>query len=229
VTLHWDSVVEGVTAGIAASVLLGIFALSRDTIRNVVLRLRLMRAFRFLSCGSRLEGITLGIRNHIGRTFTIRQIVMITDKSDYRFNPTGEVATSFKKQHPRPSRKQLRLLKRGKIKSIPMGTEIQFRSWRSAPTLEGFVVAQPYTSHTFLLPAQLIADFDAVITGFCITLDYESWTHAIKIMQVRTSGSLDQVRKTVEQFKKQIKDGSLDSARAKFRQPPIQGGASDAT
>lgn len=220
-TLNWNSVVEGITAGVAASVLLSVFVLSRDAARNLILRVRLNRAFRLLSCGSGLDGITVGVQNHIGRPFTVRQVVMITDKGDYRFNPTGEVTSSFKNQYPKPTRKQLRMLKRGEISSIPIGTEIQFRSWRSGPTLEGFIVVQPFTSHQFILPAQLIADFDGAISGFRITVEYESWTHAVHIIQVHTRGSLDQVRKTVEHYRNEIVTGSLNAARAAFRRPPI--------
>ena len=220
-TVNWNAIVEGIAAGVAASVLLTVFALARDFFRNLFLRIRISRSFRFLSCGSGLDGLTVGVSNHIGRAFTIRQIVMITDRGDYRFNPTGEVTSSFKHQYPKPTRKQLRMLKRGKIASIPIGTEIQFRSWRSAPTSEGFTVVQPFTSHQFVLPAQLLVDFAGIIAGFRITVEYESWTHAIKIMQVHTRDSIEQVRKTVEHFRNEIVSGSLDSARAAFRRPPI--------
>jgi hypothetical protein len=172
--IDWNSIVEGVTAGVVASVLLGIFALSRDSFRNAALRLRLIRTFRRMSCGTYLDGITVGIDNHTGRAFTVREVIMVTDKGNYRFNPTGDVSSSFKNQDPKPTRKQIRMLKRG-----------------------------------------------AAISGFRIVVEYEGWTHRIKIIQVRESRSRDQVQKTVEQFRKQIQDGSLNAARVKFRQPPI--------
>src|SRR6266567_4137814 len=110
-TIDWNSVVEGITAGVAASVLIAAFVIARDLVRNGYLRFRLRREFRFLSCGSSLDGITVGVRNQVGKSFTVRHIALLTDKVDYRLNPTGEVTTSFKNQHSKPTRKQLRMLK----------------------------------------------------------------------------------------------------------------------
>ena len=41
--LHWNSIVEGATAGVVAAVLIAIFAISRDTFRNMMLRMRIAR------------------------------------------------------------------------------------------------------------------------------------------------------------------------------------------
>jgi hypothetical protein len=223
---NWDSVIQGIAIGVAASSILAAFSLSRDAIRNLVFKIRLRREFRWLSFGTDLDGVSIGVRNHLGKAFTVREFVMIADKRDYRLNPTDEVISSFKDQYPKLSRKQRRMLKKGKISSIPIGQEVQFRSfWRSGPTHEGFVVVQPFTSHQFLLPAQLLSNFDGTISGFRITVEYESWTHSVKIIQVQTSASLDQVRQTVEQYRSEILSGSLNKARAAFRKPPIAIGA----
>ena len=206
-TLNWNSLVEGIAAGVAASVLITIFVISRDALRNVFLRIKFMRAFRLPSCGTRaLDGVTLGLSNQIGKVFIVRDVVMVTDRGDYRFNPTGEVTSSFKGQYKKPTRKQLRMLKKRQIKSIPIRKEYQFRSWRTGPTPEGFTELRPFTNQEFLLPTPLITDFDARISAFRVTLEYENWTHNTKIIQVRTRGSVDQMHARIEQLKKAIRN-----------------------
>jgi hypothetical protein len=61
--LHWNSIVEGATAGVAAAALIAIFAISRDAFRNIMLRKRVKRASRSMGCGTSLDGITVGIHN----------------------------------------------------------------------------------------------------------------------------------------------------------------------
>jgi hypothetical protein len=219
---NWDSVIQGIAIGVAASSILAAFSLSRDAIRNLVFKIRLRREFRWLSFGTGLDGVSIGVRNHLGKAFTVREFVMIADKRDYRLNPTDEVISSFKGQYPKLSRKQRRMLKKGKISSIPLSSEIQFRPWRSEKTREGFVVVQPFTSHKFLLPAELIPDFNGTISGFRVTVEYDSWPRgSVKIVQVQTRESIDQVRNVVQQYREQILSGSLNAARAAFGKPPV--------
>jgi hypothetical protein len=106
--MNWNSVVEGVTAGVSASVILGTFALSRNRFRDLVFRFRLRREFRFPSCGHNLDGITMGLRNHLGKCFTIRHVAIVTDVGNFRLNPTGEVSSSFKKSSLGLTRKLLK-------------------------------------------------------------------------------------------------------------------------
>jgi len=174
--------------------------------------------------GHTLDGLTTGIQNQLGQPFTVRHLVLVTDTADLRFDVTDEVTSSFKGLLPKLPRKQLRALKKGLIKEIPIGTEVQFRSfksWQSTPTREGFVTVEPFTSNRFLLPYQLLAGPERAPKGFRITIEYEAWPQKRKILQITTTGSLDQAKKMLEHARTEILNGSLNTARAQFGKPPI--------
>lgn len=221
-TINWNSIVEGASAGIAASILLGLFVILRGLGRERLLRFRLVRNLRRLACGSGITGVTVGVSNEVGRPFTVRHVALVTDKMSFKLNPTGEVSTHFNRMYPKITRKQKRLLKEGKITAIPMGTEVQHRSWQAAPTVEGFTVVAPYTSHQFVLPAELVAGIEGDVTELQITLEYTNWAGTVRIMKIPAKSNADQIQKTVERLKKEIESGSFDRARAMFRMPPVQ-------
>ena len=224
VEINWNSVLQGATAGVAASVILGIGALLRHRVKDSVFRWRLRRSLRLLSLGHTLDGITTGIQNQLGQPFTVRHLVLVTETADLRFDATDEVTSSFKGQLPKLPRRQLRALKKGLIKEIPIGTEVQFRSlksWQSTPTKEGFVRVEPFTSHRFLLPYQLLAGPARTPSGFKITIEYEAWPQKRKILQLATAGSLEQVKKMVEHARSEMLNGTLNTARTQFGKPPI--------
>jgi hypothetical protein len=221
-TLNWNSIVQGVTVGIAASVVLAIFGLLRHTVKDWIFRCRLRREFRFRSCGHNLDGITVGIQNQLGKKFTIRHLVMTADIGDCALNPTGEVSSSFKEQGPKFTRKQIRALKKGEIKELPGRTEFQMRSWRAMPTVEGFVTVEPFTSHQFVVLYQLIADHDVKPSGLRITIEYEAWPDKRRIMEIVTMEAAKELQQMVESGRKQILDGSLNIIRQKFGKPPIR-------
>jgi hypothetical protein len=220
--VHWESVLEGATAGIAASVILGLGALSRNYVRDFWFRLRLKREFRLVSCNWNLEGVTASLHNHLGQAFTVRHFALITERGDFLFNPLEEVRSSFKGEHPKPTRKQLRALKKGEIKEIPLSVEFQYRRWRSNPSREGFATIEPFTSQEFLLPLQLLADKEGTPSGFRITVEYEAWPRKRRIWKIVTPGSLTQNQKTLINVRQQLASGYINSERAKLGKAPIR-------
>jgi len=219
--VHWESVLEGATAGIAASVILGLGALSRNYVRDFWFRLRLKREFWLVSCNWNLEGVTASLHNHLGQAFTVRHFALITERGDFRFDPLDEVRSSFTGEHPKPTRKQLRALKKGEIKEIPLGVEFQYRRWRSNPTREGFATIEPFTSQEFLLPLQLLADKEGTPSGFRITIEYEAWPRKRRIWKIVTPGSLTQTQKTLINVRQQLLSGYINRERAKLGKAPI--------
>jgi hypothetical protein len=144
---------------------------------------------------------------------------MVTEEGDFKFNPTDEVASSFKEQYRKPPRKLLRALKKGQIKEIPMGREFQYRSWQSwhsDPTREGFVTIQPFTRHCFLLPYPLLADQSGTPSALVLTIEYEAWPERRKIIQIETNRSVDQMIKTVKDARNQLFSGSINVERQKL-------------
>ncbi len=194
----------------------------RNYTREGLLRYRIWRGFRRLSCGSGINGLTVGITNQAGREFTVRSAYLVTEGLNYRFNPTGEVTTTFDGQYPKITRKQKRLLKQGKIDKIQINSEIAHRSWQTPPTQEGFVAIIPFTNQQFLLPANLVTAIDTKIIGLELTIEFTTWTGIIRIMKIRSFKMLDHVQSTLDSLRTQIDSGSFDHARKRFGLPPVR-------
>lgn len=221
-TINWNSIIEGASAGVAASVLLGLFVISREFVRDFVLRLRISRSFRLLSCGNSIDGITVGVANRVGTPFTLRQLMLETTKMNYRFNPSGEVTSCFKGQYPKISRKQRRQLKEGKIEAIEMSCEMQYKTWHTKPTQEGFTLIAPHTRHQFVLPAEIVVDMPNTVKGFQLVVEYSTWRNVVKVMKVVTKDNNEQIGKAIASYQQEIECGSLDEVRSSFGKPPVQ-------
>lgn len=218
--LDWNAVLQGATTGVVASTLLAIFALLRYRVRDWVFWWQLRRELRLSlsSCGHAADGITVGVRNHLGKSFNVRHLAMVTDKGDFKFNPTLEVSTSFKKQYPL-TRLQKRAVKRGE--SISMGTETQYKSLRPDPIMEGFVAVEPFTIRKFVLPYELLAGKEGIPLGMRITVEYEAWPGRRKIFQRILSHSPDQIRQVVAFVRREIASGTINILRQQLGRRPI--------
>lgn len=219
--MNWNSIIEGTSAGVAASILLGIFSISRDFIRDWTLRFRIANSFCALSSGSSIYGVTIGISNKVGNTYQIRSVVMRTNSIDHRLNATGDVKTSFDGQFPKPSKEQLRMLKEGKVKTIELKGEVQYGSWRMEPSRDGFVTIEPFTSHTFILPAQAVTQITDEIEEIGIVVQYTNRSGSVKILEVSVPNSKINIQSTVEHYKREILSGRLNHARKSFGLDPI--------
>ena len=161
--IDWGAILEGTSAGIAAALLLGILAFSRDRIRDVILKWRIRQSFQCVSIGSGIYGATLTISNHLRRGFRIREISVVTSEMRIRLNPTGKVETSFDGQRPKLTKEQKKVLKRdGKVGE---SAELKFAPWKASKSPEGFAEVEPFTSQEFILPIGLIQYIDAPISG----------------------------------------------------------------
>ena len=82
--MNWSSIVEGTTAGVVAAALLALFALLRYRVGDWIFRWRLWRDLKNFGFGWRPRyGLTVGIRNWVGKSFTVRSVVVVTDKDHY--------------------------------------------------------------------------------------------------------------------------------------------------
>ena len=117
--MNWNAIVQGVVTGVVGAALLGLFALLRYRLRDVIFRWRLRRELRFFFLGGNLQGITVGIRNRLGKAFTVRSLVVTTSQGNFRSLPTGDVHSSSKEEEPKLTWRQKRAVKRGDLSCLP--------------------------------------------------------------------------------------------------------------
>ena len=98
---NWPAVVQGAAGGIVAAALLAIFALFRYRVSDRIFRWRLRWDLREILIGQLAEGPTptIHIRNRVGKTFTARSLVVITDKDYYATNPTSDISATSKEEY----------------------------------------------------------------------------------------------------------------------------------
>lgn len=217
--LNWSSILEGTSAGIAAALLLGLFAISRDRFRNSILKHRIKRTFRQITVGSGVNGISLVVSNHLSRSFRVRESSIVTPGIHFRLNPTGAAETSFKKRNPKLTKDQKRALK--KNGTVQLRGEMQFTPWRTEKTSEGFVEIKPYTSQQFLLPIFLANRINAEIESIQFIIEFDNYAGGIDIIQVDALNSVGFMQKTMDRFMESILDGTLNRQRANFGLEPV--------
>ena len=217
--INWSSILEGTSAGIAGALLLGLFAISRNHLRNLILRFRIRRSFRRLTFGSGINGVTLGVSNHLRRRYRIREGSINTSERAYRLNPTGSVKTSFTGQHPKLTKKQKSSLKEGPVK---MMEEMQYGPWKTTKTPEGFIEVEPFTSQEFLLPVYLVQHIDAPIEAIQFLVEYDNYTGGVDIMKVDAKEGVEHTQKVIDYFKNEMSNGSLNRQRSMAGLKPIE-------
>lgn len=188
--LNWHSVVEGATAGIVGAALLATFAVLRYRVADRIFRWRLWWDLRELLIGwigtGPEQGLTFHIRNRVGKIFTVRRLVVITDKDYYAATPTSDVSPSSKQEMPRLTKRQERALKEGDHDALPkthgMTTLQRVLANR---TIDGFVTIEPFTQRAFLVHKQLFERSygDGIPTALRISLEYEAWPGRKKVVQ----------------------------------------------
>lgn len=219
---NWNSVIEGASAGLAASIILGFLILIRGYIREAILRYRIKRDFKRVGCGSGIHGLTIGIKNHAGRTFKVRELVMVDTKISFTLNPTGDVSTDFKGGDVQLTRKQKKMLKKGIIDKIPIRSVLAHTPWRTTPSPEGFVIIEPFTSHQYIMPLEMIDALSGDIQSLEIIIEYTTWSNQTRIMRISSSEMVKQIQMTIDHLKPQLESGQLDKARKMFGVPPVR-------
>ena len=213
--INWNAVIQGTTTGIVGSMVMGSLLLSRNKGKNMLLKRSIQKNLRDVLLGGGIHGITADIFNRTGIDFIVREVVMVTDKEEFQFNATGEVASSFKSKPPKLSKEELARLKKGE--PVQSSARLVFPPKKGAPP-EGFVTVTPFTSHKFLLPAHFIAHFNATVKHLRIMVEYQSWTKDVRLLEATTAPkSVGFLQKTIGSFQKQYLDGTLNNMRRRFR------------
>ncbi len=174
-----------------------------------------------MGIGSGIDGLTTSVRNETGHAMTVRQVAFLIGETFIVLLPSGELTSSFKGKDRKLTRAEMRRLKGGAM--IPMESEMQFASWRVPPTEAGFVTLPPYTKTSFLLPAEFIAaNSTDDIRSYRVVLEYETRAGEKKILQNDVKPSHpDHVRSTLQHFRAEVQNGTLDKARKMFGKPSI--------
>jgi hypothetical protein len=82
---------------------------------------------------------------------------------------------------------------------------------------------KPYTSHEFLLPAELVAGSEAIPQHLRITVEHKGWTGDTEITQETTVGfAAESLMQILGQFRRGPPLENLNKARLMFRLPPVQ-------
>lgn len=218
---HWDALIQGTTTGLVGAGVLGLLSLCHNRIRDRQLKRSIRKNLNRRGIGSSLEGITISVANQTGREMAVRQIAFLISGTYVVLLPSGELKSSYKGQTRKPTRAEMRRLKQGEM--IQMEAEMQFRSWKVAPSAAGFVTLPPYTESSFILPAQFVADNDGPITSIRVVLEYTTRTGEKKILQhdVKSKHPQD-MQTTLDHFREELRSGSLNNARRMFRMPEIR-------
>ena len=219
--MNWSSIIEGAVGGVAASIVLGLSAYGYTKYRNHRLRKALKQTLTRFSNGQNAYGVSIGISNYTSRPITIRSVSLSGKKSRYRLNPEGETSTLSIDRNEKLSKAQLEQIKTGKM--VQISQEIGFtHSWREQPPISGFIEIAPYTSHSFLLRAELLVDYDDSIDGILIIAEYSTWDGSLELIEGRIVDGMDGLNHSIEHYVGQIKSGSLNKGRAAFGIPALK-------
>lgn len=198
------SIIEGLSGGVAASLVIGALSVSRNWARSLLLKFKILCSVRRFSVGASIQGATIGVSNRTGTSFIVRDLAVVTTKMTVRFIPAGEVTTCFDEPDQKISRHQQRLLKRGIIKSIEFPPVLALLSWNKPKTLEGFVEITPFTSHQFVLPNQLLQSVQGDLISLKLTVEYRSWSNEVKILSISSKELNHQLNNSIESSKKRL-------------------------
>lgn len=196
--IETHTIIEGITGTIAASLILGALASSRNRIRNQILSFRIHRSIKRFSTGANLDGVTIGVSNRTGTAFIVRDLAIVTSQTKLRLSPTGNVTTCIDDPSEQPSRKQVRALKKGQIKSIEFPPSLEMRCWNKPLSTEEFVMVSPFTSHEFVLANQLIQSIQGELKSIKLTLEYRSWSNEVKMLLISSNALNQQLSHAIE-------------------------------
>jgi hypothetical protein len=211
--MKWSALIQGVTTGIVGAAVLGFFVIIRYKARDALFRWRLRRDLRDFGFGWNPHGLTIGIRNWVGKTFTVRSVVVVTDKDHYEAMPTTDVMSTSVEEYPNLTRKERRALERGDSDVLPSTIThgmISLRSWQSNPTADGFATVEPFTQRSFLFHNQLFDDKrgDGTPTALRITIEYEAWPSRRKVMRWDIAKRGPDIAAKFQEMRKQVRDKS---------------------
>jgi hypothetical protein len=213
--VHWDAVIQGTVTGLVGAAVIAGLVSSRNRIRNLLQRVRIQRALDSTGFGYGISGITTGIHNETGREMVVRQVAFRIGGNFIVLLPSGELTSAYKGQRRKPTRAEMRRLRRGEM--IQGQAEMHFATWRVPPGLGGFVALPPYTKTSFTLPAQFIADSDQSVESIRVVLEYVTRGGDKKLLQHDIKPKHPaHLQKTLDHFRAELKNGNLNEARRNF-------------
>lgn len=213
--VHWDALIPGTVTGLVGAGVLAVLVSARNRIRNELLKRRIRKTLDRVGVGSGIQGITMSVHNETGREMVVRQIAFLMGGTYIVLLPSGELTSAYRGESRKPTRAEMRRLRKGEV--IQMEAQMQFGSWKVPPVPAGFVALPPYTKSSFILPAEFIGGSDHPIKGIRIVLEYVTRSGDKKILQrdVRSKHP-EQMKKTLDHFRDELRSGSFNKARRMF-------------
>jgi hypothetical protein len=139
--LHWDALIQGITAGVVGAGVIALLSLSRNRVREQLLKRQIRRELDTMGIGTALDGVTTSIRNQTGREMTVRQVTFLMNATHFVLLPTGELTSTYKRENPKLTRAEIRRLKKGeavqmKTNAVSLMESSAWAGWiRDAATL----------------------------------------------------------------------------------------------
>lgn len=214
--MNWNSVVEGVTAGVAGAAVLGIIAGSRKWVQSTLYREKLKRLLRKCGVGSGIDGMTVSFSNRTGRGVRIRGVQMVTDRgSRYTMKFTGKIETCTEL-----SRKDIKKIKAGRISEL---SETVFGTRENVqPDDDGCVTLPPHSKATYQVEARLLFGFGHSPISANATFEFEDYSGNVQLFMVTSdSRSNEMIVGTYASLRAQLESGNLNNARKMLGLPPL--------
>jgi hypothetical protein len=215
--MDWNSVIEGVTAGVAGAAVLGVISGSRKWVQSTVYREKLKKSLRKCGVGSGIDGMTVSFSNRTGRPFRIRGVQMVTNGgARYTTRFTGKIETCTEL-----SRKDIKKIKAGKISEL---SETVFGTRENVqPDEDGCVTLPPHSKATYQVEARLLFEFGHSPVSAKATFEFEDYSGNVQLfMVVSDSRSNEMIVGVYKSLRAQLESGSLNNARKMFGLPPVK-------
>jgi hypothetical protein len=196
--MNWTAVIQSVViAAIGALVLFAAASLKKYG-RDFFLRRKLRKELQERYLGSGFLGVTTIIRNTSQVELRVREVVLCTLEQWHMFNPVGLESSSDRY------------------------AELVGQPRKHSPPTDSFPRVSPLNNYVYELSADFITHFKGPAIGLRITIDYDSYSGRRKILKVNSNERSNvMIRKRLDHFEQEFRNGHINEARRRFHLPPI--------
>ncbi|GEP45371.1 hypothetical protein [Brevifollis gellanilyticus] len=221
-----NAMIEGVATGLVGALALGVFSISKNSIKSWFLRRQILRRVRNMGAGYGVNDITLTISNYMGVVLRVREVKLVTNgdrnvRCEMQF--CGEVKSCRK-----ISRKEQKKM----IQRVKKGEDVLVESVLSSPkpTAEpvsldesGWVLLRPFMAATFRVPIQVLIKYNMVPVSAIVLVEYTNCSNVVELLEVEANNNTgDSLKRYHEKNLEELQSGRLNEVRKQFGLPPIE-------